>query len=200
MAEATQTSFAMLDYAGHGEHPMPLDDASRAKQFQEVIEVYDRLREMGYQNIIAIGGSFGGYMAALLAGERPLAGLVLRAPANYPDEEFQLAYSDTSAARGDKAHYLYRQSIGQSYTNRAVEAVRQFSGATYVIEHQMDEVINPSIPRSYFGAAQQGNYLVIPGLKHSPKLMPDPRPYFALIESWLVTIVKAIQQNKKLEQ
>ncbi len=137
-------------------------------------------------------------MAALLANERTLTALILRAPANYPEDEFGLAYSETSAGRNDKIHYLYRQSIDEKYTNNAVEGVRNFIGYTYVIEHEEDEVINPSIPKSYFDAAKHGNYIRIPGLKHSPKLMPNPQEYFALMELWLSTIVNATKRGEDL--
>lgn len=198
MAEATGVSFAMLNYAGHGNHLVPLADATRQQQFNEVVGVYDQLKELGFKKIIVIGGSFGGYMAALLASKRTLETLVLRVPANYPEEEFELAYKDTSAGRKDKSHYLYRQNIDEHYTNNAVESVRNFAGQTYVIEHEKDEVVHSSIPKSYYNAAKHGNYLVIPGVKHSPKMMPNPEKYFALIELWLVAIINATKQSKDL--
>jgi len=196
MAEATATSFAMLNPAGHGNHPVPLDDATRQQQFNEVVGVYDELMKLGFKKIMVIGGSFGGYMAALLPNERKIETLVLRAPANYPEEEFELAYKDTSAGRKDESHYQYRQSIDEHYTNNAVESVRNFAGETYVIEHGKDEVIDPAIPKSYYNAAKHGSYLVIPEVKHSPKLMPDPEKYFALIELWLAAIVNATKLSK----
>jgi esterase/lipase len=199
LAEATATPFAMLNYAGHGTHPIALDEATREQQFKEVLHVYDELVRLGYKKIITIGGSFGGYMAALLASKRPLEALVLRAPANYPEDEFSLAYKDTSAGRKDKSHYLYRQSIDENYTNSAVEGVRNFKGPVYIIEHEKDEVINPSIPKSYFKAATHGNYIRVPGLKHSPKLMPNPEEYFALIELWLAAIVNATKCSGSIE-
>lgn len=198
LAEATGMSFAMLNYAGHGNHPVHLDDATRSQQFDEVLGVHDELMKLGFKKVIVIGGSFGGYMATLLASVRKFDTLVLRAPANYPEEEFKLAYKDTSVGRQDKSHYLYRQSIDEHYINNAVEGVRSFAGQTYVLEHEKDEVIQPSIPKSYYNAAKHGNYLVIPGVKHSPKMMPNPEKYFALIELWLATIINATKQSKDL--
>ena len=58
MATATRTTFAMLNYAGHGDHPTPLTEATRTQQLTEVLGVYDELARRGYKNIIAIGGSF----------------------------------------------------------------------------------------------------------------------------------------------
>lgn len=195
MAEATNTPFAMLDYAGHGTHPIALDEASRQQQFNEVLGVYDELVKLGFTKFIVIGGSFGGYLAALLVGSRTAEALVLRAPANYPEDEFMLPYRDTAAGREDAGHQLYRQSIDDHYVNDAVQAVADFGGDTFVMEHEKDEVISSSIPKSYFNAAQHGNYLVIRGVKHSPKLMENPEKYFAIIEQWLTTIITAAKTN-----
>lgn len=199
LAEATAMTFAMLNYAGHGNHPTPLEDATRKQQFDEVIGVYDELVKLGFTKTIVIGGSFGGYMAALLASERKVEALVLRAPANYPEEEFELPYRETAAGRNDKSHYLYRKNITNDYVNNAVQAVKEFDGVTYVMEHEKDEVINPSIPKSYYSAAKHGNYIVIPGVKHSPRQMPHSEKYFALIESWLATIVNATKQSHDIQ-
>ncbi len=199
LADSTNTAFAMLDYAGHGGNPIQLEDATRKQQFDEVVGVYDELVKLGYKKFIVIGGSFGSYMAALLIGARSAEAVVLRAPANYPDEEFELANKDTSAGRKDRSHYLYRQSIDDNFSNNAVEAVRAFEGETYVIEHEKDETINRAIPQSYYRAAKHGNYILIPGIKHSPKLMSNPEGYFELIEMWVSTIVKAVQKNQQLQ-
>lgn len=196
MAEAMRTPFAMLDYAGHGTHPIVLGDASRKQQFDEVLGVYDELMNLGFQKIVVIGGSFGGYMAALLVGQRKAEALVLRAPANYPDDEFELPYRDTAAGRKSEDHRLYREGYDERFVNSAVEAVSNFTGDTFVMEHEKDEVISPAIPRSYFSAARHGNYLIVRGVKHSPKLMPNPEKYFEVIEQWLVTIVKTVKDDR----
>lgn len=100
LAEATKTPFAMLNYAGHGNHPIALDDATREQQFKEVLSVYDELVRLGYKKIITIGGSFGGYMAALLASKRPLEVLVLRAPATIP--KMSLGWRTMTPLRGER--------------------------------------------------------------------------------------------------
>ena len=78
--------------------------------------------------------------------------------------------------------------------------MRHFAGIAYIIEHEQDDVIHPSVPRSYFGAARHGNYISIPGLKHSPKLMSNPQEYFAVIELWLTTIVNATKRIETIQK
>lgn len=191
LSSVSSIHFAMLNYAGHGDHPVRLEDATREQQFDEVCAVYDELTKMGFSKIIVIGASFGGYMAALLAKAKKPEVIVLRAPANYQEKEFRLPYSDTIESRDEEAKDLYRQSIGNDYSNNAVEAIRQFDGATYIIEHEKDCVINASIPKSYYNGAKHGNYILIPGLDHSPRLVKNPDTYINIIERWLSTIIYA---------
>jgi len=189
MAEQTNTPFAMLNYAGHGNHPTELDDATRAQQLREVIGVYDELHKLGFSKFIAIGGSFGAYMAALLSAERPLESLTLRVPAIYEDSEFDIPFKDTRSGRTKERSDVWRETVSSKMVNKALHAVGSFTGDTYVIEHELDSVINPAVPKAYFEVAKHPNYIVIRGCDHSPKLMPDPEKFFAIIEQWIATIV-----------
>lgn len=189
MSNYSKVTFAMLDFAGHGKSPVPLAEATRKQQLSQVLAVYDELTERGFTKIIVIGGSFGAYLAALIPAQRQPQVIVLRAPANYKDEEFELSYSETIEGRDKDAVDLYRVSIDENYSNNAVESLRAFEGETYILEHEKDSVISSAIPRSYYMAAQRGNHIVIRGLDHSPKLLPNAQEYFDVIEHWLQTII-----------
>ncbi len=197
MSAASTIPFAILNYAGHGNHPVPLVQATRKQQFEEVCAVYDELVSRGFGKIIVIGGSFGGYMAALLAGERRPEAVVLRAPANYDDAEFDYPYAQTT--KGDDC-MLYRQTIDESYSNRAIDALRSFEGASYVIEHENDAVVLANIPKSYYHAARHGSYIVIRGLEHSPKLMPNTAKWQNIVERWVQTIIYAVMNDPRDNQ
>ncbi len=198
MAKTSGVSFAMLDYAGHGTHAVKLEESTREIQFNEVCEAYDELKRLGYQKIIVIGGSFGGYMAALLTGNRRVHATVLRAPANYPDKEFHLPYNQTSRHKNYYEHARAKWFVNNSSDNKALEAVKKFGGFTYVIEHELDEVVPQNIPLAYFEVAKHGNYLIVPATKHSPKLMDSPKAHFDYIEHLLISIIKAVQLQQKL--
>lgn len=194
MSKTSALPFAALNYAGHGNNPTPLEKATRAQQLEEVLTVYDELAKR-FTKIVVIGGSFGGYMAALLANERQPKVIVLRAPAQYNDDEFELPLRETSHGRKDREMYLYRQAIDSNFTNKAVEGIKNFSGDVYVIENEEDKVVNRSIPQSYYNAARHGNYIVIPGLKHSPKLMSNSSEYYEVIEKWIEAILLTVTKE-----
>lgn len=191
MSAASNVPFAVLDYAGHGDHTVPLEQATRQQQFEEVCAVYDELVNRGLDKIIVIGGSFGGYMAALLVGSRKPQAIVLRAAANYKDEEFEYPYAETTEGKEGEVKDLYRKSIDKTYSNKATAALKAFDGTSYIIEHEADTAITANIPRSYYHVAKHGNYIVIRGLEHSPKLMPNPTEWFDIVEHWMQTIIYA---------
>ncbi len=141
MSAASNVPFAILNYAGHGNHLVPLEQATRKQQFEEVCAVYDELVNRGFDKIIVIGGSFGGYMAALLAGSRKPQTVILRAAANYKDEEFDYPYAETTESKEGETKDLYRQSIDTTHTNMATEALKSFNGTSYIIEHEADTLL-----------------------------------------------------------
>lgn len=197
MAKKSGLAFATLDYAGHGLHALPIEESTRKQQYTEVVAVFDELKQRGYEKIIVIGGSFGAYMAALLTSNRPVHAAVLRAPANYMDEEFETPYKHT-LRHTDHAAYEKAKRSGTFLDSLAVEALRNFNGYTYVLEHELDNVVPAEVPKRYFAVAKHGNYLLVPKTEHSPKLMANPQVHFDYIEHLIISIIKAIQLQGKL--
>jgi len=200
IAQQTTLPFATLDYAGHGLHQTPLEDSTRKQQLEEVIAVFDELTARGYQKIIAIGGSFGAYMAALLTAQRPVQAVILRAPANYVDNEFQLPHRETASYKDPAAWIGAKVSDPELLNGSAVEAITSFEGFVYVLEHELDHDVPARLPQTYFAAAKKGNYFIIPHTGHSPKLMPNPEKHFAYIEHVVGAILKAIQLQDNLSR
>lgn len=202
MAERASMGFATLDFAGHGLSRVELGISTRKQQHQEVAELFDELVRRGFKKVVVIGGSFGAYMAALLARVRPVHAVVLRAPANYNDDEFELEYAKTlrwedHAAYEEKKAKATKEELSVS---SAVKGIQSFNGSVYVFEHELDEVVPKIMPETYFNAAQHGNYLVVPKTKHSPKLAKDPKPHFDYIEHLVLSVLEAIKLGEKIRQ
>jgi hypothetical protein len=197
LAEKTGTAVAMIDYAGHGSHPIPLEATTRRQQFQEAVAAFDSLIDEGYERIIVAGNSFGGYMSALLSAERHPYALILREPAIYQDDEFSLPYPERQGYR-DKAYEEMKVTITPESDMAALHAVARFSGSVYVIEHEIDSVIPKNIPQAYFAVAKRGNYLVIPAADHAIATMPRPEKHYAYIAAALTHVVDLIQREATL--
>lgn len=198
MSDKTKIPFATLDYAGHGRHQVKLDDSTRHQQHNEVVAVFDELKKRGFKKVIVIGGSFGGYMAALLAGVRPIHAVVLRAPAMYVDTEFDTRHAETAKWKNPDRDQHDKATDAYINDNEAVRAIQKFEGFTYVLEHELDEQVPQAMPRTYFENAKYGNYFIIPKTKHSPKLMDNPQPHFAYIEHVVISIIEAIKLENGL--
>jgi len=193
MAEKSGVAFATLDYAGHGLSKVPMDESTRSQQLEEATAVFDELKAQGFKRIIVIGGSWGGYIAALLCGKRSPQTVVLRVPANYPDDEFNTPYKHTLRSKNYAAYTEKKETLKDLVNSSATRAIENYDGFVYVIAHELDEVVPEKIPRSYFESAKQGNYLVVPNTKHSPKTMDNPKPRFEYIEHLIVAIIEAVK-------
>jgi esterase/lipase len=198
MSAHTNTAFATLDPAGHGLHKLPIEQSTRKQQHEEVVAVFDELKKRGYGKIIVIGGSFGGYMAALLTDKRSVHAVVLRAPANYPDDEFEIPFGETLRSKDYAAYTKTKESDEMLTKSAATRAIESYDGFVYVLEHELDTVVPQKVPKNYFAAAKHGNYLIIPKTKHSAKLMAEPELHFAYIEQLVEAIIKAIRLQDRL--
>lgn len=197
LADKSGVATAMIDYAGHGNHPAPLETTTREQQFLESIAAFDALKAAGYKRIIVAGNSFGGYMSALLSAERDPYALILREPAIYNDDEFSLPYPERQGYR-DKAYEKMKFTVTPESDMLALHAVAKFKQSVYVIEHEIDSVIPKNIPRAYFAVAKRGNYLVIPATDHAVAKMSNPEDHYAYITATLAHIVDLIQREDTL--
>lgn len=188
--------FATLDPAGHGLHKLPIELSTKKQQHEEVVAIFDELKKHGYEKIIVIGGSHGGYMTALLTGVRPVHAAILRCPANYRDEEYELPFKETPLGKGLTDSNVTREKVVESMAYKAIE---QYNGFVYVLEHELDEIVPSRVPRHYYEIAKHGNHIIIPKTKHSPKLMPNPRPHYNYIEHIVVSIIKAVKLQDKIK-
>lgn len=197
MSKITGISFGMINYAGHGDHPVSLDDSSRSQQFNEVLFMYDKLKSMGYKKIIVVGTSFGGYMAAHLSAERELAGVILRVPAIYQDEEWELPYAKTERAQGPESARKFRENITAESKLDALSAIKNFKNTVYVVEHAKDSIVPKNVVKAYFDVAKRGNYLVVPGVDHSPEMMDEPQKYQDYIQQMIIDIIELVRKESR---
>jgi uncharacterized protein len=185
----TRAGFTCLtfDLPGHGDSGGDIAQLSRRHYLDACLVVFDSLRAVeGVQRIAIVGSSFGGYLACLVAAQRPLAGLVLRAPANYPDETFeqpQLEISDAIDQLGHKQQQDFPNS-------RAMVALGMYNGHALLVQPENDEMIDPRTTKRYLEVARQNANLthrVIPNTGHNF----DPKAkaaYGELLVQWLSSV------------
>jgi len=117
----------------------------------------------------------------------------LRAPANYPDEDFTLTFKSKLRSIPYPDFIKTKESDDLLAKSAATLSVQKFKGPVYVLEHELDEIVAAKVPRHYFAAAKQGNYLIVPKTKHSSKNMRKPEAHYAYVEHLVTSIIGAIR-------
>jgi len=195
MADMSGVSFAMMEFAGFGQHPIALGDSTKAQQIVEARYFYDFLREE-YKKIIVIGGSFGAYVAAQLSDKNPAA-IVLRVPAIHDDQHEYIPYRRLKEdGNDDDKDYarLYAERWNENAPHvfdKTLKPLGEYEGMVYVIRHENDEEVPRWIPDLYFQTAKRGNYMLVPGAGHAPMTTnaAAPQKYYDYIEKMVTDIV-----------
>lgn len=140
-----------INLRGHGKSDGRLGDFSRKDHLKDVITAYDFLvgqKSVDKNKIGVCGSSYGGYLASILTSKRKVKWLVLRAPALYPDEDFNLP----TAKLIQKNINIYRQTKISPKENLALKAVSEFIGDMLLVESEKDETIPRQTIKNYLKA------------------------------------------------
>lgn len=145
----------------------------------QMLRVHARPDGMG-----VLGFSYGGYMAALLAGMYPFDWLVLRSPAIYPDADWLLAKEDLDRRELD----AYRHAMHTPDNNRALAACTAFKGDVLLVQSEHDEVVSRPVIDSYAWAFGNARSLVRHTLLEADHALSQARwrrTYHAIVVDWL---------------
>jgi len=154
---------------GHGESEGDLEQLSREDHLQDCIAAYDFLASqpnINRNHIQVVGASYGGYLASLLSANRPIASLVLRAPALYPDDQF---ITPTLHLVRENIQ-IYQQKNLSYQENKALSAVHSYYGNILLIECENDIDVPKPTTNSYAQAIcdqKQLTRVLIPGSDHA---------------------------------
>lgn len=163
ITKQTDMAALVVDLAGHGQSPLRLPDLMPAQNFLDLINAYDWLwREHPGKTINVMGSSYGSYLAAWLAGYRPISKLVLRAPAIYQPEDFYMRWGDIDR---EATRLEYRQDAAAVAKNPLFAGVANFKGRALVVVHELDEEIPAATSDAFIKNFHADKY-VAEGLTH----------------------------------
>jgi esterase/lipase len=181
---------------GHNDSDGDIHSISRKTSLDDAVVAYDYLRSRisSDTGIIAVGSSYGAYIAALLSVERPLSALSLRVPANYPD----VGFDDPQWGRGHEDDVItkWRNSMVHFSDNRALQALHDFAGPVQIIEAEDDELVPSQTIQNYMAAvpdASRLEYHCMKGWPHS--LGSDPQrntDFQKILLDWLASQEKRL--------
>lgn len=134
--------------------------------------------------VALLGFSYGGYMATLLAGARPVDWLVLRSPAIYPDADWAVPKEELDKRALDD----YRHRPLGPGDNDALRCCAAFRGHVLLVDSGCDAIIPAALIQSYAQAFDQARSLTrhtLPGADHALSEPASQTAYHARVVAWL---------------
>lgn len=160
----------LFDLRGHGTSEGNINTTTTKEFAGDVIAAYDYLAELDgvdMENISVVGSSFGGYHVALLTAERKVKRLVMRVPADYPNENFDKSKMETSGGEGPDI-VEWRNQPRKPGDTFALDALHNFGGEVLIIEAEKDDVIPHQLIENYINAIADKSKLTHVVMKNAP--------------------------------
>jgi pimeloyl-ACP methyl ester carboxylesterase len=161
LTAAHATTCLAIDLRGHGDSVGRLSTVTPEQNLADVLAGYDALAGLPGVDpgrVAVCGASYGAYLSVLATAQRPVARLVLRAPALYRDD---VAGSTLSQRRA-----------GDQVTARCLlAALASSSMPALLVESECDEVIPHEVVDTYVAARPDIEHAVLTGAGHA---LTDP--------------------------
>jgi hypothetical protein len=131
-----------FDLGGHGGSSAEGAELSLTDHLEDTVAAYDRLRSthgVDPDRIGVCGASYGGHLACLLIGSRPVKSLLLRAPAQPSDEALDnlRRFGGTTLVLESGNDRVVPHSVIEKYLHAAPDATHHvIDGATHVLDRE----------------------------------------------------------------
>lgn len=173
----------LFDMRGHGETGGELRTLSAKDHHGDCLAAYDYIKNIedaDTENIAVFGSSYGGYQACLLAAERPVKHLILKAPAQYDDALFNLP--DKQRSPETTEYRLYHHT---AQDNQALRAISDFRGNILFIECEKDEQVPKRVINDYRDAiATNYDYELLIGADHACHIPGSNQAMIDVMTKW----------------
>ena len=175
-----------FDMRGHGETGGDLSKYSRKDHFNDCLAAYDfmvKLPNVDLENIFVFGSSYGGYMASLLSEQRKVHNLILKAPAQYPDE----GWEEPKLSQEKDAVGGYRLQHRTIEDNKALKAISKYQGRLLFIECENDEQVPKQVMSDYLEfISTKYDYELLEGSDHACQLPGMNEMFIERMGKWML--------------
>jgi len=177
-----------LDLRGHGQSAGTIDQFSRQDHLEDIKTAYKYLadlKEVDPKKIGIVGSSYGGYLSAVAVNYLHLNRLILRVPALYFDQGFDIP-TDKLIKENPQA---FTSSDLTAENCLALKGVANFPGEILLIESEKDEVISHPVIENYLKVIKDKKnltYEIMKGAGHHFWNNPEfDEVYLNIVKKWL---------------
>ncbi|HDZ57216.1 MAG TPA: alpha/beta hydrolase [Pseudomonas xinjiangensis] len=180
-----------FDMRGHEKTLIQKQTVNREHNLADLLAAYDELARhpaVDCNSIAVIGTSYGGYLAAIVCGLRPVKWLALRVPAIYWDEEWTSPKEQLDRQR----LMAYRMKQLRPEDNRALAACSTFGGDVLIVESEKDAFVPHETIVSYrsaFVSAHSMTHRLIDGADHALSSEECQKAYTFLLHNWISEMI-----------
>lgn len=185
LVDVTGMSALVVDFSGHGESPLNVDDTMPAQHLLEATKAYDWIKANYPESATCVmGTSYGGFMAAYLTRFRSVEKLILRTPAIYEPSSF---YTE---------HRLIDKILVREY-RKNTESLEKHpiflqppvkNVSTLLVVHGEDKSV-PKETTDVYKSAFDAQIYVAEGFAHAFRDPANPREgvlaYYDALANWL---------------
>lgn len=179
----TCLSITLSGHGGAGPYPGSEGDPAVLTARDHVADVLAAIDLLADHPLVAsdriglCGASYGAFLSALATRERPVARLLLRAPAAYGDDLLDLAVAERSGRVAERA------------PETLVTALAAYDGDALVVESGRDSVIPPAAIRTYLDALDRPHHVVVPEAGHALQDDVSREIFLTTIVGWFSALV-----------
>lgn len=178
----------LMDLRGHGTSEGDRKEFTNKEFLDDAIASYDYLINLpgvDPTQISVVGSSFGGFLATQLTQTRAVKNLILRAPADYPNDVFTIQKKFFDGRSPEVMKFRNKQNYNaETYT---LEAMNKFTGNVLIIESEKDDQVPHQTILNYIHAVpsqSQVTHVVIKDAPHSMKDGPFKNEVEKILLDW----------------
>jgi esterase/lipase len=190
LANAGVPSLA-VSLGGHGDSQGDFNTLTVNDAVADGCQAYDYLKGVVPRDsrICILGSNVGAAVAVLVANQRPVDGLVLRAPGTYTGTMMQTTFAKLMAREDELFNSMSAQVIAQT---PAVASVSGCRGDLLVVASENDQIIPQSVPEAYFEhaiRARSRQKYVLLGAGHNISVGGYKRKFAQKVLQWVTDAI-----------
>ena len=181
-----------FDFRGHGKSDGDFQSVSRKDHLEDAKTAYDFLKSQANAETISIvGSSYGSYISVLLTQEISIKNMILRVPAMYPEEGFDLPVAKVIEQRENML--ILRKQKFSLHDNKVLKAMHKFSGNILLVESENDEELPHQNIQNFIDAVNDKaklTHMVMKDTAHSLGTDEKRQEFAKIVIDWFTKLDK----------